>query len=376
VIEVQETIELPEAVRENAAGQAGEQVTLSPDQVGSQLVLLLQSLLDALPDDTVVFARQALVAQDHSAAASAILFAAIRFRVPISAIEHAVLAECLIGAGETIEMLDYLTVAQEPRPLLFEFVTGPQEMADLKTDTVAPDDGPEPGAAGDDPQASAVDDVVLAAVEHDQAVLGVWRAWRYPVTGAPWPPPRPFYLMEVADDATAVEVTSKFYGPDAPSIGLRDPLVEVYVTDNDVPALHRAVQFSGALVHSGEEERDFIFADVFEGAPGPDGRPQDIVTVDDETAARMLTYLMAGKPLMMADAAGDDLMDPERTGVVPLHLRTDGLWVWSDASAYYLDEHRIAPPADFRSYLAEMGEVPEPVEDVTLHQAVAWLQSE
>lgn len=377
--EVQDVIDLPEVGDEVAvepadvpdAAAPGGPVTLSAERAASQLSLLLQSLMDALPDDVVVFARQALAARDIAAAASAILFSALRFRVQVSAVEYAVLAECLIAAGESTDTLDYLSVGDESRPLLFEFVTGPGALSAGEDDEVG-----EAGEAAEDAEALLVDDAVLDRIEDDLAVLGVWRAWRYPVTGAAWPPPRPMYLLEVSDEAALLELAERFYGSGAAPIGMQDPLVEVYLTGNDVPALHRAVQFAGALVHTRDDDRDFIFADVFEGEPGPDGAPQEIVTVEGDDAERMLAYLMAGKPLMMADAAGDDLIAPERTGVVPLHLRTDGLWVWSDASAYYLDEHGIAPPKDFRAYLAEVGDLPDPVEDVTLHQAVAWLQAE
>ncbi len=375
MIKFEDTIELPEADNVVDDGQmdpsVNQSVTLSPEQVSSQLSLLVQSLMDALPDDVVVHARRAIAEADNGSAIDALLFAAIRARVQVSAIEHAVLAECVAATGGAASLLDYLSIEDQGRPLLFEFITGPAAVG------IVPD--PEAEVAPplpDDPQADAVDALVLPELEDDDEVLGVWRAWRYPATGASWPPPRPFYLVEAADDEAALDVLDRFYGPQAAPITDQDPLIEVYVTGNDIPGLHRAIQFAGALVASDLEAREFIFADVFDGLPGEDGTPQDLVTVDDETAQRMLTYLMAGKPLMMADAAGDDLLSPGSVGVVPLHLRTDGLWVWSDASAYYLNEHRIAPPREFREYLAGVNDVPEPVSDVALHQAIAWLQAE
>jgi hypothetical protein len=60
---------------------------------------------------------------------------------------------------------------------------------------------------------------------------------------------------------------------------------------------------------------------------------------------------------------------------VPLHLRTDGVWIWSDATAYYVREHLIGPPSVFHAYLQAVTGTADRVSDVTLHQAVAWLQS-
>ncbi|MET9690450.1 hypothetical protein ABZY81_18530 [Streptomyces sp. NPDC006514] len=38
-----------------------------------------------------------------------------------------------------------------------------------------------------------------------------------------------------------------------------------------------------------------------------------------------------------------DRLDPARSRVVPAGFRTDGLWVWSDQIAYYLERYRCAP---------------------------------
>jgi hypothetical protein len=51
-----------------------------------------------------------------------------------------------------------------------------------------------------------------------------------------------------------------------------------------------------------------------------------------EEAARYMSYLDVGSPILVSTARMDDVVDPTRKGVVPTRLRTDGRWVWSDAA--------------------------------------------
>ena len=90
----------------------------------------------------------------------------------------------------------------------------------------------------------------------------------------------------------------------------------------------------------------------------------------------MLEYLLSGSPLMVAESAATDVFDADRGSVVPLHLRTDGTWIWSEATAYYAAEHGIAPVAAFRAWLDEQPGEAAAVPDVRRHQAVSWLHSQ
>ncbi len=57
---------------------------------------------------------------------------------------------------------------------------------------------------------------------------------------------------------------------------------------------------------------------------------------------RIATYLSRGRLVVRANSVHDPL-DPQAAALVPLHMRTDGRWVWQEASAYYLRVRGIAP---------------------------------
>jgi hypothetical protein len=365
------TVEAGEAV---ADAEAIDGVGLAPEQLMSQTWRLIQNLADALPDDVVRFARKALADGQPAQALSALVFACIRHGTTISTVEYAVLAECLLSVEEDVSLLDHVGVGDVERQVVFEFVRVPEAMED-----VAPvADGTMPnGGAGDDVEAAVldIDQAVAAQLGTRAPVLGVWRAWRYPVTGSAWPRPTPVYLVEAPDEASTLALATTYYGGRDEASASPEAIVEVYPTGTELPPLQRAVQFAGELVFASTSPPDFTFADVFDGEPDEDGLPQNLTRVSEEEADRLLTYLLSGTPMLVADTQGEDVLDPSRGQSVPLHLRTDGIWVWSDASAYYLREHLIGPPPAFYAYLQTVPETAERVSDVTLHQAVTWLQT-
>lgn len=348
---------------------------LSPAQLLSQTWRLVQNLADTLPDDVTRFARQSLVLNEPEQALSALLFACIHFGTALTTVEYAVLTECLLSIREDVGLLDHLRVDDVERAVVFEFVNLPQLVSDV-AGSPAPEGPDDEGS----PQrrtalAEEIDQKVATRFGTKAAALGVWRAWRYPLTGAAWPRPTPVYLVEARDEESAMQLAMAFYGNQDlwPEPG--EPILEVYPTGVELPPLHRAVQFAGDLVFAASPPPAFTFADVFDGEPDPDGRPQDVVRIDEDDADRLLRYLMSGTPMLVADAQGEDVLDPSRGQTVPLHLRTDGAWVWSDATAYYVREHLVAPPAAFHAYLRTVPDTADRVDDVTLHQAVAWLQA-
>ena len=71
-----------------------------------------------------------------------------------------------------------------------------------------------------------------------------------------------------------------------------------------------------------------------------------------------------------------DILSPERGDVVPLHLRTDGTWVWSDAAAYYLEKYGLAPDPGLAAHLSELlagAEPAEPLDEISVHRALVHL---
>ncbi|HET9657855.1 MAG TPA: hypothetical protein VFP72_21055 [Kineosporiaceae bacterium] len=350
-----------------AEAEENDGISLTAEQLHSQSWRLIQNLADALPDDVVRFARQAWATDQPGQALAAVLFSCIQLGTTLTTVEYAVLAECLFAVGDDASLLDHVTVGDVERQVLFEFVSFPESAEDVA--------GAAEAGLDLESVVREVDRAVGAGFGVQDAAVGVWRAWRYPVTGAAWPRPTPVYLVEVRDDAAAVELATAYYASRDGLPVSGEPIVEVYPSGTELPPLHRAVQFAGELVFAAADAPDFAFADVFDGEPDADGLPQNITRVSPEEAERLITYLLSGTPMLVADTQGEDVLDPSRGQVVPLHLRTDGTWVWSDASVYYLREHLIGPPPAFHAYLHTVAETAERVSDVTLHQAVAWLQS-
>ncbi|MGL5867025.1 MAG: hypothetical protein ACRCYX_14375 [Dermatophilaceae bacterium] len=355
---------------ENDTPSPGEIDTPSPGEIDTLIVALTRSLLDVLPDDVLTFIRGAVVRGDRDEATLALAFALLRSHTPVTDAEAAALADCLALTGGAPELITDLAASATGRPAVFDVFAYPEvHERSTGTGTDAPLEPSDWGAEAD----SAVLARVAIAIP---GVVGVWRAWLLPATDTPWPPPRPVYLVETSSPEALTDVLARAYGDTPLCTDARDPLVEAYVTGDPLPALHRGVQQEGELVHTAEVERPFQFADLFEGEPGPDGQPPEMPTVGDDDADRILAYLASVPRLMVASNPADDLLDRDRIGVVPLDLRTDGEWVWADATAYYLAEHRMAPSADFLAYLEQRPDTTAPlVSDTRRHQAVVWLSS-
>lgn len=112
-------------------------------------------------------------------------------------------------------------------------------------------------------------------------------------------------------------------------------------------------------VESPAELDGYHFARVVDGfdehdrpRPWP-GRPW---VTDDAERDRLLAYLRAGAVVNRSDGASHDMFAPDRRWVVPTAtFRTDGTWIWSDESIYYLDVHRLAPQPELYDHIAGNG---------------------
>jgi hypothetical protein len=90
---------------------------------------------------------------------------------------------------------------------------------------------------------------------------------------------------------------------------------------------------------------------------------------DADERERLLAYLRSGRMVLSTTGRDRDRLVPERGQVVPLSFRTDGTWVWSEALAYYLADHLVAPEPELREHAAALGyQVPE-VPDEAVREA-------
>jgi hypothetical protein len=97
--------------------------------------------------------------------------------------------------------------------------------------------------------------------------------------------------------------------------------------------------------------------------------------MDDAEEARLVAdYLDAGQPLLTTTGAMDDVVDPARRNVVPMGFRTDGTWIWTDSTTYYLRQHDLAPDAELLGHIRAAGYRMPMVDRVAIHRAIAALQ--
>ncbi|MDH6143819.1 MULTISPECIES: hypothetical protein [Kitasatospora] len=92
----------------------------------------------------------------------------------------------------------------------------------------------------------------------------------------------------------------------------------------------------------------------------------------DRTA--VTAYLRAGAPVLLTPMLADDVVEPERGGVVPMGFRTDGEWIWTDTVSYYLEEYGIAPEPGLLAHVrAKDGVLPVAPDAGVLAAAVSFV---
>ncbi|KAB2341302.1 TNT domain-containing protein [Actinomadura rudentiformis] len=95
---------------------------------------------------------------------------------------------------------------------------------------------------------------------------------------------------------------------------------------------------------------------------GPNGDQPSVSrpAVPAEEVERVVEYLRKAPIVLAARSYGKDMVDPSRGENVPLTFHTDGTWVWSGGTAYYLREHGIPPEPELVAHIRAMGfQVPE-----------------
>jgi hypothetical protein len=88
----------------------------------------------------------------------------------------------------------------------------------------------------------------------------------------------------------------------------------------------------------------------------------------------ILRYLYAGEPLLINPETAIDVVDPSRGEVVPTSFRTDGQWIWNDATAYYLERHGRSPDPLLVEHIRAGGYATPRVDGASLHRADRALQ--
>ena len=91
--------------------------------------------------------------------------------------------------------------------------------------------------------------------------------------------------------------------------------------------------------------------------------------LDGDERAAVAGYLR-GAPIVIAVFGFDeDPLDPGRAPVVPLSIRTDGTWVWSESDGYFAQRYGIPPEPEFFADIRRRGYRWPEVDDETLMRA-------
>uniref|UniRef100_A0AAU2JQU2 Uncharacterized protein n=1 Tax=Streptomyces sp. NBC_00049 TaxID=2903617 RepID=A0AAU2JQU2_9ACTN len=100
---------------------------------------------------------------------------------------------------------------------------------------------------------------------------------------------------------------------------------------------------------------EFKRARLFDGVDpesGPyfeESRPR---VVDQAERERLLEFLArGGTALERAAGLAPDQLDASKGKVVPIVTVTDGVWIWTLAQAYYLEQYGYGPDAEFYEHI-------------------------
>jgi hypothetical protein len=342
--------------------QQGETMPAKSDESQYQATAtheMLLRLAGRAPDDLLAQCRIWLAAGAYDDIARALAFAALTQKLIVSHDDVEVLALLLADTDGSTQMLN-----------------------EILSETEVIDDEPLPPytfaatAAGTDATAmDAVDRVALDTVRSQPGGLGLWRAWRHPVDGSPWPPPRRVYLVEVEAGSDLPALAARVQRNLAFE-GEQDGQVEVYQTDTQLPVYHRIARASAALLWAATPDREIRVARVFDEVDpetGPRFHGDHPRLADAGERKQIIDYLYGGTPVLTTAARMDDVVDPSQVGVVPMTFRTDGTWIWTDSVAYYLREHGLSPEPDLLAHIQQTQYRMPAVDGPAIHRALTVL---
>lgn len=323
---------------------------------------MLLRLAGRTPDGLLTRSRDWLARGQLGELARSLAFWAVSQDVLLTEADAELLSGLLGEAGADPSVLGQLTLDDiDPFPY---YAFAPQIPPDLVG-------GTGDASAEQDP---AADEAVAQAVTAEPGVIGAWRAWRFPADGAPWPPPRRVFVVEV-EVVDEPGLSARLQGLLA-AAGEADPQVEVYQSGSALPVYQEFARSYGELLWAAAPDPGVHLAEIFDEInvdAGPFFRP-DHLLLDDGEADKVVQYLYGGEPLLVTAGLMDDVMDRTQVYCVPMSFRTDGAWVWNEASAYYAEQYQIAPAPGLLAHLRSNDYAPAPVDGVGVHRALQILQ--
>ncbi|SEH02657.1 hypothetical protein SAMN05444920_12884 [Nonomuraea solani] len=335
---------------------------------------MLLRLSGWIPDGLISEARDRLVAEDLQSLARTVSLAVVERGVPLTDRDADLLAGVLTGCGLDAGPLSRVPrQATEPVPT-WDFAPAPLtalrtggdrigrclDLTDDQDLTISPD-------LLDDRDRTMID-----LVAGRPGCLGLWRTWRFPPTGSPG---RRVYLIEVTPrtDPSMLALRAQVALSDQGEIS---PQIETYASGSPLPLYQRTARAWSSLLWASTPPHLIHRAPVYDTidpGTGPRFAPDHPLLTDIYLRERLTGYLTSATLVRANDVLRDDIVDPARRATVPWNFRTDGAWIWSDALAYYLREHGLAPTGDFLDHLRTASARPPELDSVTTFRARATL---
>jgi hypothetical protein len=331
------------------------------------------------PDEIVYKAREWLSQGRPAEVAQTVVFMALAGRIPIAPADLSVLKAALRDEAANHDQLADLDLVAAAEP--WWYAMSPVQP---RHHSEEPEDVPHSLDLTADPtdvhHLDALDVAAVAAVtdtEMDGRVDGLWRAWRYPAAPTPWPPPRRLYLVHAADPEPLPILTAALQRA-LVRAGEAAPQVEAFTDADNLPPYQRMALAHSALLWTTRPTTLIRIAELFDPVDevGGPGFAADRPTLNDPERGDVLAYLEAASAVLTTTALMDDVVNERRRGVVPMSVRTDGEWIWTDAVSYYLRHYGLAPDPELLRHIRTRRYDGPAVDTVAVHRALAALQAQ
>jgi hypothetical protein len=316
----------PEPMAGGRPGTSGDQAGDGTSTGGAWHALLLR-MAGAVPDDLLTEARTWLADGQQVDVAQALTFAAVAGRIPVRTADAELIAEALAAAGQDIDAVAELELIEQD-----EILPSPWSFAPVRIDNAeaAFEVPPLLDLTADTGSLDLIDRAALDAAAIEPAVFALWRAWRVPADGSPWPRPCRVFVAAVPDSHQDEELPALTVRLQAALVAAGEPYpqVEVCADGRPVPAYQSTACVHAALLWAEEPAVEIKLARVFDAVDqmrGPMFHEDHPLIDDQDEVERLLTYLDHAVPVLTTSATMADVLDPESAQVVP----TPSATTWS-----------------------------------------------
>ena len=337
-------------------------------QAEASMHTLLLRLAGTMPDDLLKDARTWLAGGRRADVARSVTFAALSQPMPMGSDEIDLLRKELMAAKASEDLVSALEEVRGERPnptALFRSALVNTEEAVLPVDLTG----------GPDTEWDAVDRAVVDRARDTEGVRAVWRSWRMPHVAKPWAEPIRVFVVSVEESVESLPRLAVMLREVAAAAGDEEAQIEVCWLGLDAPYYQTLARSCGALLWAVRSAAPIETAQVFDGVHperGPWFTSNRPMLADKATREQLVARLRAAPIVSWCSTDMTDVLDPQRGAVVPLHLRSDGNWIWSDAVAYYVEQHHLEPDQGLMAHLSGPAGR-EPLDEISLHRVLAYL---